>query len=115
MGNNHKGLLVSIYKNPSYAECSNGGVSQYNDKAILIGAGIPEIFTAGENDLVLKLLPGNLAGTAKIVPLHQPKGISGPMFGGCFVSTSDSRFSEAVEKICGHRFYGAVPLHDRFE
>lgn len=39
----------------------------------------------------------------------------GPMMGGCYVSTSDSRFSRAVEDLLGHRFYGAVPLHDRFE
>jgi hypothetical protein len=42
-------------------------------------------------------------------------GSVGPMMGGCYVGASDGRFSEAVEEIVGARFYGAVPLHDRFE
>lgn len=33
-------------------------------------------------------------------------------FGGRYVGTSDSRFSTLIEKATGHRFYGAVPLHD---
>jgi len=37
------------------------------------------------------------------------------MFGGNYASTSDSRFGEAVEKIIGTRFYGAVAVHDRVE
>lgn len=113
--NTHKGLIVYIYKNTAFAECSNNGVSGSHDKAILIGDDIPEIFEAKEGDLVLKLVKGNLEGTAKIVPLDQPKGISGPMSGGSFIYTSDSRFSEAVRKICGHEMYGAISLHDRFE
>ncbi len=34
------------------------------------------------------------------------------MMGGDFVSTSDSRWSEAVSKKAGVDWYGAVPLHD---
>jgi hypothetical protein len=37
------------------------------------------------------------------------------MAGGNFGSTSDGRFSEACRKLLGHDFYGAVPIHDRFE
>lgn len=37
------------------------------------------------------------------------------MNGGTYASASDSRFSDAVEKILGFRFYGAVAIHDRFE
>lgn len=108
-----KGLLVNIYKTAGQ-ECSNGGVSAYADRAILIGEGIPQIFSAATGQPILKLVKGNLSGTVKIVPLEQPAGKCGPMFGGAYVATSDSRFSEVVEKICGTRF-GAVPLHDRFE
>ena len=43
-----KGLIVNIYKTPLTAGCSNNGVSQFNDSAILIGPGIPEIFEAKE-------------------------------------------------------------------
>ena len=37
------------------------------------------------------------------------------MFGGNFAATSDSRFYEAIEKMLGHNFYGAIPIHDRIE
>lgn len=46
---------------------------------------------------------------------ERPANAAGPMFGGCYVATSDSRFSDEVERIVGGRFYGAVALHDRFE
>jgi hypothetical protein len=39
----------------------------------------------------------------------------GPMMGGNFVHTSDSRVSDLVRKLLGHRFYGAIALHDRWE
>ena len=37
------------------------------------------------------------------------------MMGGNYAATSDSRFGEAVRKRIGPNFYGAVPIHDRFE
>jgi hypothetical protein len=37
------------------------------------------------------------------------------MFGGCYVATSDSRFSRKIENLLGFPYYGAVPLHDRVE
>ena len=40
---------------------------------------------------------------------------AGPMMGGAYVATSDSRFTAAVEEITGVRFYGAVAFHDRYE
>jgi hypothetical protein len=42
-------------------------------------------------------------------PIERPEGMLGPMAGGTFIDTSDSRFSAAVG------FYGAVSLHDRWE
>ena len=37
------------------------------------------------------------------------------MMGGNYAATSDSRFSDKVEQMLGHHFYGAVPIHDRVE
>lgn len=37
------------------------------------------------------------------------------MFGGNYACWSDSRVSENVAEYFGHRFYGAVAIHDRFE
>jgi hypothetical protein len=39
----------------------------------------------------------------------------GPMFGGNYAETCDSRFQEALRKVTGARFYGAVPIHDRWD
>lgn len=109
-----KGLLISIFKNPMYAKCSNGGISETNDRALVIGPGIPEIFEAGE--LPVLKLESHYRGIARLVPIDKPSGRAGPMMGGAFGYTSDSRFSEAVELLTGAEdFYGAVPIHDRFE
>lgn len=107
-----KGLLISIYKNPAYAGCSLGGVSADHDQAIMVGPGIPEIFEA-RGKPVLKL-ESHYPGCARLVPVAFPQGKC-PMFGGAFGHTSDSRFSEAIEDLLGHPFYGAVPIHDRCE
>lgn len=39
------------------------------------------------------------------------------MFGGNYLSSSDSRFKEAVRKLLGDpdAFVGAIPIHDRYE
>jgi len=36
------------------------------------------------------------------------------MAGGNY-AVGDSKFDEAVEKLLGTKFYGAVAIHDRFE
>ena len=73
------------------------------------------IFAATPNAPAVRLERGNLPGTVKIVPVAKPEGGVGPMFGGAYVATSDGRFEYAVERLLGHRFYGAVPLHDQYE
>ena len=93
-------------------DCTNGGVSSKADAALVIGAGIPEIFEAGDMP-VLILAMGNMPGCAKLIPAEGPD--RHPMFGGNYGACSDSRFCQAVEIIVGGRFYGAVPIHDRFE
>jgi hypothetical protein len=109
-----QGLIISVFKNPSYAECSNGGISSKYDQALVVGPDIPKIFDAGGLPMV-RLVAGNLPGTAKVIPLEINPNACGPMFGGAYVGCSDSRWCDAIEKICGNRFYGAVSLHDRFE
>ena len=39
----------------------------------------------------------------------------GPMFGGTYAATSDSRFGQAMSDVAGLRVYGALPVHDRYE
>jgi hypothetical protein len=37
------------------------------------------------------------------------------MFGGNYAETSDGRFTEALRELTGAKFYGAVPIFDRYE
>lgn len=45
-----------------------------------------------------------------LVPFAAPEGLVGPMMGGAYAATSDSRWSDLID---GH--YGAVAIHDRYE
>lgn len=108
-----KGLTVSIYKDGGKSH-SNGGISSIYDEALIIGENIPEIFS-GENLPIITLERGAFAGTVRAKPVHFDGKAPWYMFGGCFIHTSDSRFTEAVRKIVGGEFYGAVALHDRTE
>lgn len=109
-----KGLSVEIFSNPLFKGCSNGGVSEFYTEGLIVNIDAPHYPKSPLHPLLM-LVKGNLPGTVKAVPVDQPEGKTGPMFGGSYIAGSDSRFSEAVEKLLGHRFYGAVPLHDRFE
>ena len=102
-----KGLLCYIFKD-KMGDSSNGGISSHCDRVILIGG--CEIFEANEKEPAIKLVrKGNYVTAVPVFPPgKEPKGI-GPMFGGTFVHTCDSRFGELV----GHNY--PVPLHDRWE
>ena len=80
-------------------ECSNGGISSYKTM-IQIGKDI-ELVRGHRNTCIAR-------------PINDtPEGHTNWTFGGSYIATSDSRFSEAVEEITGNDFYGAIPLHDR--
>ena len=100
-----KGMLVFLLV-PALGNCSNGGVSTKHKQFVLTGEGMPEIFEPTEETPELVLV--KWYGFYKAVPAIQPRGVCGPMSGGCYVETSDGRFSRVTG---GH----PVPLHDRFE
>ena len=80
-------------------ECSNNGLSSY--KTLLqIGCDI-ELVKGHRNTCIARPITDT------------PEGHTNWTFGGSYIATSDSRFSEAVEEITGQDFYGAIPLHDR--
>lgn len=105
------GLLAHIYKAGS--NCSNGGISETASEVCILNVSGP--FDPSDTRPAVLLVPGNLKGIAKIVPKALADAGRWTIFGGCYVATSDSRFTEAVEQITGARFSGAVPLHDRVE
>ena len=106
------GLIVSVYKDAdSNYDCTMNGVTNRFTKMCVTNVDGP--FDPSDDCPAVKLVEGNLPGTAKIVP-EECEG-KWSMFGGNYAATSDSRFSEAIESIVGGRFYGAVPVHDRVE
>jgi len=105
------GLYADIFKHNGQS-FSNGGVSETHDMVCVIN--VPGPFNPDDRHPAVLLVPGNLPNTAKVVPLKEPANQVGPMMGGCYVSTSDSRFSEAVKALTGS-YASVAPLHDRYE
>lgn len=99
-----KGMLVSVLR--SAHESTNGGITSVKSEFLLVGPGIPEIFEAG-NLPVLRCEPwyGHYRAVAESKPGFRIEDMAGPMFGGNFVWTSDSRFLPKHP----------IPVHDRFE
>jgi hypothetical protein len=124
------GLIANVYKHRG-ASYANGGISGKADEVTVVGIDAP--FEPTDDRPAVMLVKGNLAGTVKAVAAEafevngivqyreaKPKGSVGPMAGGCFIDTSDSRFGEAIAQILGDHstpaaVYGPVALHDRYE
>ena len=108
-----KGLICSIYDDKRLGNCSNHGLSFFKSEVTLVGPGIPEIFKVTEDRPAVQIVTQDIMGKPYLTayevretPLRQgqlPK--SGPMFGGTFIYSSDSRFPADYP----------VPLHDRYE
>tara|TARA_R100000005_G_C4994339_1_gene201343 strand:- start:582 stop:911 length:330 start_codon:yes stop_codon:yes gene_type:complete len=108
------GLHIYIYKD-DLGDCTNGGASARDGVKGFCITNISAPFSPStEYPSAELVLQENIFGkTVKIVPTEIGKRHS--MFGGNYGATSDSRFSDMVEDMLGHSFYGAVPIHDRVE
>ena len=109
------GLIVNILRNSDLGDCSNGGVSGQVNKLTLINVEGP--FMPTEDAPAAMIVAGNLSG-AKIIPCFDEardmSNIIGPMMGGTYVTSSDSRFSSKLEEF-GVYIEMVVPFHDRYE
>jgi hypothetical protein len=112
-----KGLRCSIFR--SDYRSLNQLLTDFKN-VTLVGPEIEAVggavFEPNADAPAVKLKVRNIGGiivTAE--PVDKPDGMCGPMAGGTYIATSDSRFSQAIERITGSRFYGAIPLHDYFE
>jgi hypothetical protein len=112
------GLIISVYRNAEItSDCTNGGISGRFQSLTVVNVEGPFNPTP-ERPAVL--LEEHHKGCLRIVPaVETPNGYTvAPgwfMNGGNYAATSDSRFTGACEKLLGHRFYGAVAVHDRQE
>lgn len=104
------GLTVYVYRD-TLGDCTNGGISSKCDQLTLVNVEGPFQPTP---EAPAALLDSHIPGLLRIVPspVSATRHFS---FGGNFAATSDSRFSEACERLSDQRFYGAVAIHDRTE
>jgi hypothetical protein len=118
------GLIVEVYKSArkgmfSGMDCTLGGISSKAGALCIVNIDGP--FEPSSEYPAALLILGNLPGIVRIVPAEKTEAGGWQkipqwwMFGGNYAGTSDSRFSEAIERLLGHRFYGAVAIHDRNE
>ena len=110
------GLLIEVYRSP-FGDCTNGGVSSRSTTLCVVNAEGP--FNPKE-DTPAVLLERHHDNLLRIVPAVKQSGVwlrvpGWWMMGGNYGATSDSRFSQACEKLVGYHFYGAVAIHDRQE
>jgi len=115
----YKGLWCDVYRNTGM-DCTARGSSSKHDQLLLVGEGIPQIFTETNPAKVVKLEFMNVGvkgaitieGTAVRIksphPYVKPLSIDSgthSMFGGNFLYTSDSRFPSDQP----------IAIHDRVE
>ena len=105
------GMIASIYRNDSFSDSSNNGMSSRFTNVTVVNVEGPYEPTVGRP--AVELVKGYVEGTCFIRPTYL--GTERPMMGGTYVSTSDSRFHRKVREITGGEFSGAVPFHDRVE
>jgi hypothetical protein len=128
-----RGMVLDIYRCTARPDCSNSGVSAAADHVTVTGvvellgpehpAPVPvppecRVFaptlTRPEALLVVRKFSGGIL--LHVVPKPKPGELVGRfMMGGCYVGTSDSRWSRLMDFLQGHPFYGALALHDRVE
>ena len=109
------GMIVEIFKNPMFARCSKGGISERCDEVTLLPSAdfpdIPELFEPNEKAPAVVIVKRHLFGGQEPYLTAYPADAEGNpdsdmrMAGGAYISCSDSRFPAIYP----------VPLHDRKE
>lgn len=98
-------LPVYVYRSGALGDCTNGGISSYVAKLYLI---VPNGLcdkTKDDPRVVEVKHIGDHAYVTPVHPSHAPNAVIGPMAGGNFVYSSDSRFPSEYP----------LPIHDRWE
>lgn len=98
-------LQVDVYRAGALGDCTNKGISSYVDGLYLI---VPDGFCdmPEEDPRVMEVRHiGDHAYVTSVHPFCAPDAVIGPMMGGNFVYSSDSRFPSEYP----------LPVHDRWE
>ena len=104
------GLRVYILKNGG--DYSNGGISGQVSTLAITNIGGP--FNPTE-DAPAAMLKNHVFDTVIAVPEDIPENMVGPMAGGTYIISSDSRFGAKLRELGLTNSYVAIPFHDRFE
>ena len=100
------GLILNVYR-AAGADCTNGGVTATCDRICVINVDGP--FNTAFCQPAFEL--ANRACGPVLVPVGGGgPGMIGPMFGGNYAATSDTRFRDAVGGLTA-----AIPVFDRYE
>ena len=108
------GILASIYEDKEIGNCSAGGISSKASTVCVVNIDGP--FEPNEKHPGVEIIahPAGLDYGPIAVPVDKPEGCVGPMAGGAYIGTSDSRFSAKMKSL-GAGYADIVRLHDRFE
>lgn len=108
------GIYANIYDSESGRDSLSVWPASVH-RVLVINAEGP--FERKEGEAAVMIVPAHGGrGCVMAVPVNEAgEKWPGVMKGYSYVASSDSRFSELVERISGHPFYGAVSLHDRCE
>ena len=103
------GMIASVFRS-DLGDCSNKGVSARATKVCVVNVEGP--FDPSPDAPAVRLVKRKYGNVVAI-----PVGLDEfeVMFGGTYVSTSDSRFAEAVEQMSGYDFGFPIAMHDRVE
>jgi len=107
------GIQVQVFRNGNY-DCTNGGISSKATELCLVN--LPGSAEPSEDCPAARLIVRTPFGDSKPLLTIVPEGEERwTMFGGNYAACSGNGFSDACSKLLGHKFYGAVAIHDRVE
>lgn len=116
-------MTLKVFRAADFPDCTNGGASGRFDRIdVICDGGFPkevDLDDAPEN--LFRLDVDELGGmpTAHLVPVRKrAEGLVGPMMGGNYASTSDSRWARYVASKLDPQFRfvaTCLPIHDRYE
>jgi len=101
------GMLVSVYRAAGRGDCTNSGASSSADFLCVVNVEGPYEPSADWPAFEIDMR-GSMPVLVPVIGAG--RGYIGPMFGGNYAASSDSRFREATAP-----YYGALPIFDRFE
>jgi hypothetical protein len=105
------GLSAYVFDSP-LGNCSNKGLSSKFKKVTIVNVEGP--FEPSPEAPAVKLMK-RVTGNLICMPVELIDSGKWVMFGGAYICSTDSRFSEAVQKLSGYDHGFPVALHDRVE